>query len=223
MLLTLPRLTAPTGRVADGVGRYLDRLSRRQRIAFRDVDPRWLRQQRRKLRADGSLDIPRLAVEARARGLAAMYGELYGRIIHRDGSVTNLGLLGRRVITDAGVAYIAADIGGGASDSNLFKYHGFGTGSTAESASQTALVTELTTQYATDNTRPTGSQANSTNTYTTVATLSPDATVTITEHGIFTATSAGTMLDRTVFTGVALTGSADSLQATYVLTLPSGG
>ncbi|MFO0801460.1 MAG: hypothetical protein U0804_28680 [Gemmataceae bacterium] len=223
MILTLPRLTAPTGRVADGVGRYLDRLARRQRIAFRDIDPRWLRQQRRKLRLDGSLDIPRLAVEARARGLAAMYGELYGRIIHRDGSVTNLGLLGRRVITDAGVAYIAADIGGGASDSNLFKYHGFGTGSTAESASQTALVTELTTQYATDNTRPTGSQANSTNTYTTVATLSPDATVTITEHGIFTATSAGTMLDRTVFTGVALTGSADSLQATYVLTLPSGG
>lgn len=223
MILTLPRLSAPTGRVADGVGRYLDRLARRQRIVSRDIDPRWLRQQRSKLRADGSLDIPRLAVEARARGLAAMYGELFGRIIHRDGSVTNLGLLGRRVITDAGVAYIAADIGGGANDSNLFKYHGFGTGSTAESASQTALVTELTTQYATDNTRPTGSQANSTNTYTTVATLSPDATVTITEHGIFTATSSGTMLDRTVFTGVALTGSADSLQATYVLTLPSGG
>lgn len=223
MILTLPRLSAPTGRVADGVGRYLDRLARRQRIVSRDIDPRWLRQQRRKLRADGSLDIPRLAVEARARGLAAMYGELFGRIIHRDGSVTNLGLLGRRVITDAGVAYLAADIGGGANDSNLFKFHGFGTSSTAEAAAQTALVTELTTQYATDSTRPTGSQANSTNTYTTVATLSPDATVTITEHGIFTATSAGTMLDRTVFTGVALTGSADSLQATYVLTLPSGG
>jgi hypothetical protein len=223
MILTLPRLTAPAGRVADGVGRYLDRLARRQRVVSRELDPRWLRQQRRKLRADGSLDIPRLALEARARGLAAMYGELFGRIIHRDGSVTNLGLLGRRVITDAGVAYLAADIGGGANDSNLFKFHGFGTGSTAESAAQTALVTELTTQYATDSTRPTGSQANSTNTYTTVATLSPDATVTITEHGIFTATSAGTMLDRTVFTGVALTGSADSLQATYVLTLPSGG
>jgi hypothetical protein len=223
MILTLPRLTAPAGRVADGVGRYLDRLARRQRVVSRELDPRWLRQQRRKLRADGSLDIPRLALEARARGLAAMYGELFGRIIHRDGSVTNLGLLGRRVITDAGVAYLAADIGGGANDSNLFKFHGFGTGSTAESAAQTALVTELTTQYATDSTRPTGSQANSTNTYTTVATLSPDATVTITEHGIFTATSAGTMLDRTVFTGVALTGSADRVQATYVRTLPSGG
>jgi hypothetical protein len=128
------------------------------------------------------------------------------------------------VVTTAGVTYICADIAGGANDSNLFKFHGFGTGTNAEASADTALQTELTTQYATDSTRPTGSQASSTNTYTTVATLSPDTggTIAITEHGIFTAISAGTLLDRSVFSAVNLVAGADSLQATYVLTLPAG-
>jgi hypothetical protein len=180
-----------------------------------------LRQFAKNLR-DGSLLVPLLARVARCLGLMVGYGELRGRVAHADGTVTELGLLGRRVITDAGVAYLAADMAGGANDINLFKFHGFGTGSTAEAANQTALVTELTTQYATDNTRPTGSQSSSTNTYTTVGTLSPDASCAITEHGLFTATSAGTLWDRTVFSAVNLV-SGDSLQATYVLTLPSGG
>lgn len=182
----------------------------------------WRARQWLKLLLDGSFFIPTFARIARKFHLAVSYGELRGRVLHADGSVTEYGLLGRRVITDAGVAYLTADMAGGGSDINAFKYHGFGTGSTAESAAQTALVTELTTQYATDSTRPTGSQSSSTNTYTTVGTLSPDATVTITEHGIFSATSAGTLWDRTVFTGIALTGSADSLQSTYVATFPSG-
>jgi hypothetical protein len=93
-------------------------------------------------------------------------------------------------------------------------------GTTAAAAGDTALQTELTTQYATDNTRPTGSQAHSTNTYTTVATLSPDANVAITEWGLLTqaATGGGTMLDHQVFSAVNLAASADSLTTTYVLT-----
>ncbi len=191
----------------------------------RQPSPEWQAEQQEKLRLDGSLGIPELARKARDQGLFVGYAELFGQVIHEDGSVTDYGLLGRRLITDAGVAYIAADIGGGGSDSNLFKFHGFGIGTTAESAAQTALVTELTTEYASDSTRPTGSQANSTNTYTTVGTLAPDSggTLAITEHGIFTATSAGTMLDRTKFSAINLVASSDSLQATYVLTLPSGG
>lgn len=135
----------------------------------------------------------------------------------------DLGIVSEKVITNAGVNYLTADFAGGANDVNLFKFHGFGTGATAEAAGDTALVTELTTQYAVDNTRPTGSQASSTNTYTTVGTLSPDATVTIAEHGIFSAAAAGTLWDRSLTGTVALTGSADSLQATYVLTCTSGG
>jgi len=155
--------------------------------------------------------------------LPTMFGALYLRVTRGD-DVLDLGCVSLRVVTTAGVTYICADIAGGGSDSNLFKFHGFGTGTTAEASGDTALVTELTTQYATDNTRPTGSQAASTNTYTTVGTLTPDADVAITEHGIFTATSSGTLLDRSKFSAVNLVAAnPDSLQATYVLTLPAGG
>ncbi len=222
MILTATRpCVAP---VADGVARYLDRLARREQVVRRATDPAWLRRQRRKLRRDGSLAVPRVAAAAVARGVQAMYGELFGRVIHADGSVTELGLLGRRVVTTAGVAWLASAFDNTVEAEDM-KYHGFGTGTNAENVSNTALQTELTTQYATDNTRPTGSQAHGSNTYTTVATLSPDATVAVTEHGIFNqaANSGGTLFDRTVFSAINLTGSADSLQASYVLTFPSGG
>lgn len=152
------------------------------------------------------------------------YGALFLRKQDARGRWVEYGLASLRVVTDAGVTYICADIAGGGSDSNLFKFHGFGTGTGAEAASDTALGTELTTEYVTNSTRPTGSQSASTNTYTTVATLSPDSggTLAITEHGVFTATSAGTLLDRSKFTAVNLVAGSDSLQATYVYTMTSG-
>lgn len=157
-------------------------------------------------------------------GVSTFYGALWLKKLRDDEVVTDYGLVSLQLVTTAGVTYICADIAGGGSDSNLFKFHGFGTGTTAESTSDTALVTELTTQYATDNTRPTGSQSASTNTYTTVGTLTPDADVAITEHGIFTAITAGTLLDRTKFSAINLVAAnPDSLQATYVFTLPAGG
>lgn len=157
--------------------------------------------------------------------ITTIIGLLYLSVQRGDGEVVNLGLASTRLVTSAGVNYLAADMAAGANDINLFKFHGFGTGGTAESTSDTALVTELTTQYATDNTRPTGSQNASTNTYTTVATLSPDANVAITEHGIFTqaATGGGTLWDRSLFSVINLVASADSLQATYVATFAAGG
>lgn len=160
----------------------------------------------------------------RYHGMPFMYGALWLRVFRGDGAVEELGLASLRVVTDAGVAYLTADMAAGANDINLFKFHGFGTGGAAEAAANTTLTTEETTQYNPDNTRPTGSQASSTNTYTTVATYSPDSggTRAITEHGIFTATSAGTLLDRSLFSVVNLVAASDSLQATYVLTVPSG-
>lgn len=161
---------------------------------------------------------------ARVLRIPHFYSQLTLTVI-RNGVRIPLGLASLRVITTAGVTYIAADIAGGANDSNLFKYHGFGIGTAAEAVGDTALGTELTTEYATDSTRPTGNQSASTNTYTTVATLSPDSggTLAITEHGIFSATSAGTLLDRSKFSAVNLVAGSDSLQATYVLTLSAGG
>lgn len=187
---------------------------------------RWWRiKQAAKLVRNGSYLIPLYARVARSLGLMVGYGELRAIVLHADGTATDYGLLGRKLVTAAGVNYIAADFAGGASDIADFKFHGFGTGTGSESTANTTLGTELTTEYATNSTRPTGSQSASTNTYTTVATLSPDSggTLAITEHGIFSAPSSGTLLDRTVFSAVNLVASADSLQTTYALTLPSGG
>lgn len=166
----------------------------------------------------------RVAV-ARLFNISNLYGAVSLVKIGPNGERIDYGLASLRVITTAGVTFLAADMAGGGSDINLFKYHGFGTGTTAEASGDTALVTELTTQYSTDSTRPTGSQNASTNTYTTVATLSPDTggTIAITEHGIFSATSSGTLWDRSVFSAVNLVAGSDSLQVTYVATFSAGG
>lgn len=190
-------------------------------VGFEKPSRMWRMKNWFKLLLNGSLFIPFFALMIRrVFGVGVFYGELFG-LVEKDGKVINYGLLSRKLVTDAGVAYLTADMAGGGSDINLFKFHGFGSGTTAENANQTALITEFTTEYAVNSTRPTGSQSSSTNTYTTVGTLSPDASVSVAEHGIFNATSAGTLWDRSTFTAIALT-SADSLQATYVATFPAG-
>lgn len=190
-----------------------------------EVVNQWRRSNWRHLwRGGRSLAAARLA---RRWGVLHCYGQLWGRVFRGDGTVEDLGLMSLRVVTDAGVAYIVDAFQNTTELENL-KFHGFGTGTTAEAASQTALVTEETTQYNPDNTRPTGSttEGATANIYRTVATYSPDsgATRAITEHGIFSqaATGGGTMLDRSVFSAVNLVAGSDSLQTTYDLTFTSG-
>lgn len=145
-------------------------------------------------------------------------------VIRVDGRRENLGVVGYKVVTDAGVGYLAGCFTN-ANEAENMKYHGIGTGTTAEAAGDTALVTELTTQYNPDNTRATGSASlPSANVYQSVGTNTVDSAVAITEHGIFSsATSgAGTLWDRTKFSAINLA-SGDSLQSTYQLTINSGG
>jgi len=163
---------------------------------------------------------------ARLVGSVHVYGALWLEVIRGDGTRLPYGLASLRVVTDAGVAFLVDALQNLVEPENM-KFHGYGTGGTAEAATQTALVTELTTQYATDNTRPTGSQTeNGANVYRTVGTLDPDADVAITEHGIFSqaATGGGTMLDRSLFSVINLSGAGgDTLQSTYDFTITSGG
>lgn len=101
-----------------------------------------------------------------------------------------------------------------------FKFHGIGTGVTAAAEGDTGLGTELTTQYNPDNTRATGSQTtNGANVYRSVGTNTIDSgTPAVTEWGLFTASSAGTMWSRVVFSAINLVAN-DSLQTTYDLTI----
>lgn len=154
------------------------------------------------------------------------YGVLSVTVFRGAGGIEEYGIVSCRVVTDAGVAYIVDAFQNSVELENE-KYHGYGTGTTAEAAGDTALVTELTTQYATDNTRPTGTttEGATANIYRTVATLDPDADVAITEHGVFSQASnaGGTLLDRSKFSAINLSGAGgDTLQSTYDLTFTSG-
>lgn len=161
---------------------------------------------------------------ARALRLPTFYGQLWLTVIRGDGQVVDLGLASLRVVTTAGVNYIVDAFQNTTEVENL-KYHGIGTGNTAEAAADTALVTESTTALNPDNTRATGSttEGATANIYRTVGTLTADASIAAVEHGIFSqaATGGGTLLDRSVFSTVNLA-SADSLQATYDLTFTAG-
>jgi hypothetical protein len=134
------------------------------------------------------------------------------------------GVVSRKVITDVGAAAVVNAFRNTV-ELETFNFHGLGTGGAAEAASNTTLTTELTTQYSTDNTRPTGTQsAPAANQYQTVATITVDANVSITEHGLFSqaATGGGTLWDRSLFTALALN-SGDSIIATYIATITAGG
>jgi hypothetical protein len=163
---------------------------------------------------------------SKALRLPTFYGALYLEKIRGDGERVPYGLASVAVVTTVGVNFIVDAFQNTVELENM-KFHGFGTGGSAEAVGNTALTTELTTQYVTDNTRPTGSQTeNGANVYRTVATLDPDADVAITEHGIFdqAATGGGVLLDRSLFSVINLVGATgDTLQATYDFTVTSGG
>lgn len=179
----------------------------------------WPRLRRQALRTAAAVAL------ARRAGLRTAYGRLSLAVIRADGRVLDLGLASLRVVTNAGVAFIV-DAFQNLTEVEVLKYHGIGTGTVAEAATDTALAAELTTQYNPDNTRATGSttEGAGTNVYRTVGTNTVDAAVAITEHGVFSqaATGGGTLLDRSVFAAVNLA-SGDSLQTTYDLTFPAGG
>lgn len=132
-----------------------------------------------------------------------------------DGTVEELGLVSRRVVTNAGVGFIVDAFQNLVELENM-NFHASGTGTNAEAAGDTALQTEVES-------RATGTQSEpASNQYRTVGTVTYTAIRAITEHGLFSASSAGTLFDRSVFSAVNVL-SGDSIQFTYTVTFNSGG
>lgn len=133
----------------------------------------------------------------------------------------DLGVISRRVITTVGVRFLCDDFNAGAASADVsnMRWHEMGTGGTAEAVGDTALQTPVES-------RVSGSQASATvgnnATYTTVATIVATAPRAIVEHGLFSASTAGTLWDRSVFSVINLA-TNDAIQFTYVLTANSGG
>ena len=162
----------------------------------------------------------------KATGIPTLTAELAIKVRKASGEWIDYGVVGYRVVTNAGVAFLVDDMDPAATtDISTLKYHGCGTGTTAEATSDTALVTESTTALNPDSTRATGTATQpSANILTSTATVTFDATAAITEHGLFSqaATGGGTLWDRTVFSAINVV-SGDSIQFAYSLTVSAGG
>lgn len=127
--------------------------------------------------------------------------------------------------TNGGVDFIAAQLSGSASASAVAKWMALTANSTAESASDTTLASEITTgggglvrvasTYA-----HTGGTATYTLTNTFTANGSDSLPVTLAKIGVFTASSSGTMVyEKLLGTTVTLSVSGDNVTITYTLTI----
>lgn len=115
------------------------------------------------------------------------------------------------VIVTVGKAFLANWLTAGAQSDYFMRYIGVGTGTNAASASDTGLQTELSTRSA-------GALTNTTNVWQNQATFGPGVdTGAITEAGIFSASSGGTMFARQTF-AVVNKAAGDSLQITWQVT-----
>lgn len=115
----------------------------------------------------------------------------------------------QNLIVNGGKNLLAQVLGaGGTKPSHL----AIGTGTTAVSATQTALVSEIGTRVAVSHSNPSGSV------WRMVGTFGPgNGTGAITEAGLFNASSGGTMFARQVF-AVINKDSNDSLEITWEVT-----
>jgi len=156
--------------------------------------------------------------------LKALKGEAVGFIgrlyltHYKSGELVHYGLVSTKVITTAGVNYMRDDFNNntGSADITNFKFHDSGTGTASEAVGDTTIT-------AAGPARVTGSQAGGTSKhYVTVGTITYSGTLAITEHGIFSASTSGTLWDRSVFAAVNVA-SGESIQFTYDLTLNDGG
>lgn len=164
---------------------------------------------------------------ARYARVPTLFGALWVVKIGADGLLVDYGLASLRLVTNAGVNYLVDALQNLVEAENL-KFHALGTGTTAEAATDTALVTEWSSAEYSGGVRATGSLAEgaSANIFKTVGTNTKAnaGTSAVTEHGILSqaALGGGTLLDRSVFSAINLAQN-DALQTTYDLTLSSGG
>lgn len=143
-------------------------------------------------------------------------GRLYATKILPDGTREFLGLISTKVVTTAGVNYIV-DAFQNTTELENMKYHDSGTGVGAEAVGDTALGTP----YGGARASGTTAEGASANIYQTVGTNSYTSTLAITEHGVFSASSTGTLLDRSVFSAINVV-NGDAIEFTYELTVPAG-
>jgi len=152
-------------------------------------------------------------------GVVPLMATLSARVIRKDGTVEDKGVLCAHVVSDAFVAELVDALqAGGVAAFDDYKYHDSGTGTNVEAAANTALQT-TTGEARTVGTQTEGATANI---YKSVGTHTYAGAFAITEHGLLNAAAAGTLMDRSVFTAINVANN-DKVEWTYQLTCASGG
>lgn len=135
----------------------------------------------------------------------------------RNGQEIDRRVVHNKVVTTAFANYLVDSLQSTEANWINFKYHDAGTGIGDEAAGDTTLGTPW------GGARATGTQIEgaSANIYKSVATITFNNTFAITEHGLFNASSSGTLMDRSKFTAINVI-NGDSIEFTYQLTITAG-
>ena len=150
--------------------------------------------------------------------LPGLIGRLRVRLIRKDGSVVNYGLVSLRVVTTAFVNLMVDQLQTETSVWGDFKYHDSGVGTTGAAVGDT----DIETTDGEDRVAGTQIEGASANIYKSVGTIAYTTTKAITEHGLFNASTGVTLMDRHVFSAINVV-NGDSIEFTYELTCTAGG
>jgi hypothetical protein len=138
------------------------------------------------------------------------------KLTKSDGKEHDYGIVSRRCVTTAFTAYLCSSfVNSTTMGLDKFLYHAPGSGTTAESTNDTTLATAVGLRQA-------GTNTSALNVFTSVATSTFTAGGSINEHGIFSSSASGTLLDRSTFATISVA-SADTITWTYQLTCTAGG
>jgi hypothetical protein len=153
-------------------------------------------------------------------GRVTFTSELGIRKFDKDGKlVEDRGVVSRKVVTTAFVNLLVDALQSTTGlNFDQFKYHDCGTGTGNEAVGDTGLGTPC------GEAREVGTQAEgaTANIYKSVATHTFAGAFAITEHGLFNASSVGTLMDRSKFAAVNM-GIGEKIEFTYQLTCTAGG
>lgn len=157
----------------------------------------------------------------KSRSAMEVFGFLSAQVQKTDGTFKDYGLVSvREVTTNFAIHLVDAMMTSGDVIDN-FNQHKMGSGSTAETSSDSALITQqVGAQGATGNAACTHGATS--NIYRTVGTLTAGSAYGCREHGVFNASTGGIMLDRSVVTNIDLN-TDDVVTWTYELTINAGG
>jgi hypothetical protein len=151
-------------------------------------------------------------------GIPTFYAELRAVKFGADGKVTDYGVISTLSVTTAFVAALATYMFDGSGVvPTAYDYHDCGTGTNAEN------ITDVALQTAYGGARTNGTPTNpGSGQYRSVGLISFSSGFAITEHGLFSAAAAGTLMDRSVFAAINVV-NGDSIQFTYTWTASAGG